>query len=90
MGIRDWIQLDTIRHLVKHMITCCVCLLLAIPAAWLLRLAGEWGDFPPQVVTAIEWVEYAYVLLVLVIFAVGTIKSIWKEVFDGSTRYLFA
>jgi hypothetical protein len=64
--------------------------LLGFLAAWLLHLADEWGRFPPQVVTAIEWVEDAYLLLVLVLFAVGTIKSIWKEISDGSTRCLLA
>lgn len=90
MGIWDWIELDTIRHLVKHTISCFVCLLLGFLVAWLLYLAGEWGRFPPQVVIAIEWVEDAYLLLVLVLFAVGTIKSIWKGIFDGSTHCVFA
>jgi hypothetical protein len=90
MGIREWTEFETIRHLVKHTVSCCVCLLLALPPALLVFLAGRWGMLPPRIVTAVEWVEYVYLLLVLAIFAVGTITSIGRGMFDGSNRCIFA
>jgi hypothetical protein len=43
---------------------------------------GQWSRFPNVVEQAVEWIEYGYLLLVLVIFAVATVRSIWKGMFD--------
>jgi hypothetical protein len=90
MGFPDWVEIDTIRHLVKHTVSCCICLLLALPPALLVFLLGKSGMLQPQIVSAVDWVECIYLLLVLVIFAVGTILSVGRGMFDGSNRCIFA
>jgi hypothetical protein len=90
MGIRDWAELEKIQYLVKHTGSSFVCLLLVAPFALLTYGLGRWGMIPPQVVIAIDWIESLYVLFVLVIFAVRTIISIGKGMFDGSNRCIFA
>jgi hypothetical protein len=77
-----WVDAKTIRELVKHTVTCGACLLLATPLKLLLDHVSQWSRFPNVVEQAVEWIEYGYLLLVLVIFAVATVRSIWKGMFD--------
>jgi hypothetical protein len=69
--------------LVKHAGNCFVALLVVLPPAGLVYLLGEWGVLPAQIVKAAEWVEYIFLLVILVIFAFGTIKSILNGMTDG-------
>jgi hypothetical protein len=90
MGIQEWIETDVARHLVRHFVTCSICLVLGGLLELLFRFVNRLVAFPPAVVASFDVVEYGYLILVIVIFAAGTIKSIWKVTFSGTLNGILA
>jgi hypothetical protein len=78
MEFGDWIDVEKQKELVRHAGTCVSCILLSAAPAGALYLAGTAGVLPHITVSAVEYLESAYVISAIGVFCWKSIVSFSK------------
>ena len=89
-GIRGWVDVEAIRHLVKHASASLAALLLLALFAWLLHLIDNAELLPKLFVSILEWTDLGTMAIVFVLFGAKTIKYFAGRISDDSTHCLLA
>ena len=89
-GLRGWVDVEAVRHLLKHASANIVALLILALFAWLLHVLDKANLFPNHFATLFEWIDLSTMTVVFILFGVQTIKFFVRRMFNGSISLILA
>ena len=89
-GIRGWVDVEGIRHLVKHASASVAALLLLALFAWLLHLIDNADVLPKPFASILEWIDLGTMAIVFILFGAKTIRYFGGRISDDSSHHILA